>query len=112
MVSRENRLPPFLVLDIPLHRRRQTYRKVVRRRPPRVHPELGGIERVPPVMARTVADVPDTAEILTQVPQNSLDDLAVVETDAGTDVVDLAHRPSLEHRQQCAAMVVHMNPIP
>src|SRR5579875_365478 len=104
-------LPPRSVRLVPPHGLLQPGHEGDLRAPPELALDLGGVEQVPAIVARTVGHELLERRRLAEQVEHEVGDLLDARLDPAADVVRLAHPPPFEHRLHRPAVVHHVEPL-
>src|SRR3954452_1275457 len=110
VVARADRLPPPLVVAVPVDRAPQAVGEAHLRLPAE-GADLLGAQRVAAVVAGAVGDVLDELLAGARELEDPLDDLDVRTLVGAADVVGLTRRPVLEHVADAAREVLDVEPV-
>ena len=105
-----DRPPPALVLPVPRDRLGEPLVEG-RARPPPDGLELRRVERVAPIVARSIGHGPDQARGLAHELQDPAGQVGVLHLVAAADVIDLAGDAALDEQVHRAAVIVHVQPV-
>ncbi len=103
--------PPRLVGSIPIDRRTQTSFEIAKRFPSDLLPDLGGIQRIPPVVSRSILGELDQVLAFAKVLQNLSRHAQVRQWRAASHIIDLAGMTLQQHIENRSAIVGNMNPV-
>ena len=103
--------PPVLIVQIPVDRLTNAGVKIVFRLPAKLRLDLGRIDRITAVMARTILDVTDQAFRLVQRFQDGFDNLQVGSLIVSADIVDLTDASLVENQIDRLTMIGYVQPV-